>query len=89
MRESEPTDGASRNWRFSPKHFAAWLVVVTIIGSALAYFTALPTWGAMAIVAAALVINGVVAQVADISPGGFLSQKVKASKRAEPPPGDA
>jgi len=37
----------------------------------------MPFWGAFAIVGAALLINGVVAEIEDRQPGGFLNRKEK------------
>jgi biotin-(acetyl-CoA carboxylase) ligase len=81
--------GRGRAWRFSPKYFAVWVTVVAICASALAYFTSLPLFGAMAIVAGALVVVGLVAEVEDRSPGGFLSEPSKAATLSKARPGDA
>ena len=70
-----------KGWKLSPKQFAIWLGVVAVGGLGLSHITGLPYWGAMAIVAAALIVTGAVAEIEDRSPGGFLS----ADKRVSPP----
>ena len=78
-----------RTWRLSPRHLAVWLVVAAIGGSILSYFSGLPYWGGMAIVAAALVANGVVAEVEDRSSGEYLNPREKPIRQSAEPPSDA
>jgi hypothetical protein len=46
-------------------------------GALIAAFSDMPSWGGAAIVAAALLVNGVVAEVEDRAPGGFLNPRNK------------
>ena len=77
-----------RGWSLSPKHFVIWLGVVAVVGLGLSCTSGLPYWGASAIIAAALIVTGLVAEIEDQSPGGFLGRPNKVSTRPEPP-GDA
>ena len=76
-------------WKLSPKHLAVWLGVVAVGGLGFSYISGLPYWGASAIIAAALIVTGLVAEVEDRSQGGFLSTEKKASTPRVEPPGDA
>ena len=73
-----------RGWSLSPKHFVIWLGVVAVVGLGLSYISGLPNWGASAIIAAALIVTGLVAEIEDRSPGGFLGTEKKASTSVEP-----
>ena len=73
-----------RGWSLSPKHLVIWLGVVAVVGLGLSYISGLPYWGASAIIAAALIVTGLVAEIEDQSPGGFLGTEKKASTRVEP-----
>ena len=77
-----------RGWSLSPNHLVIWLAVVAVFGLVLSYISGLPYWSASAIIAAALIVTGIVAEIEDRSPGGFLGTANKVSTRAEPP-GDA
>ena len=77
-----------RGWSLSPKHLVIWLGVVAVVGLGLSCISGLPYWGASAIIAAALIVTGIVAVIEDRSPGGFLGTANKVSTGAEPP-GDA
>ena len=74
-----------RGWKFSLNHLGVWLGVVAAVGLGLSYISGLPYWGASAIIAAALIVTGLVAKIEDRSPGGFLSKENKASAHAGPP----
>jgi hypothetical protein len=55
------------------KLFVAWLALCALGGALLGWVSGMPFLGGAAIVAAALVINGVVAEVEDRAPGGLLN----------------
>ena len=76
-------------WKLSPKHLSIWLGIVAIFGLGLSYISGLPYWGASAIIAGALIITGLVAEVEDRSPGGFLSTEKKKPMPSAEPPSDA
>ncbi len=59
------------------KLFALWLALCALGGALLGWLSGMPFWGGAAIVAAALVINGVVAEVEDRAQGGFLNPRGK------------
>ena len=73
----------------SPKHVAIWLGVNAVAGLGLSYFTGLPYWGASAIVTAVVVITGLVAEIEDRSPGGFLATSKTLPTLSVKPPSDA
>ena len=72
-------------WKLSPKHLVIWLGVVVVVGLGLSYISGLPFWGASAIIASALIVTGLVAEIEDKSPGGFLSTEKKESARTVEP----
>ena len=76
-------------WKLSPKHLIIWLGVVAVVGLGLSYISGLPYWGASAIIAAALIVTGLVAEIEDRSPCGFLSTEKNASTPSVEPPSDA
>lgn len=51
--------------------FFIWLALCLVGGGLLSWFTVVPFWGGSLIVTAALIINGVIAEVEDNSPDGF------------------
>jgi len=59
------------------KALAVWLALCALGGALLGWLSGIPFWGGAAIVAAALVINGVVAEEEDRAPGGFLNPRGK------------
>ena len=59
------------------KLLAVWLALCALGGALLSWLSGMPFWGGAAIVAVALVINGVVAEVEDRAPGGFLNPRGK------------
>jgi hypothetical protein len=61
----------SVNWKL----FFLWVVIVLMVAGAGSYLLDIGFWPAAAIVAAALVINGIVAEIEDRVPGGFLRPK--------------
>lgn len=61
----------------SLKFYAVWLALCALGGALLRWLSGTPFWSGAAIVAAALVINGVVAEVEDRAPGGFLNPRGK------------
>ena len=73
-----------RGWSLSPKHLVIWLGVVAVVGLGLSYISGLPYWGASAIIAAALIVTGFVAEIEDRSPGGLRGTEKKASTSVEP-----
>ena len=83
----KPTHGTG--WKSSPIHLVIWLGIVAVVGLGLSYISGLPYWGASAIIAVALIVTGLVAEIEDRSPGGFLSAEKKVSTRTVEPPSDA
>jgi hypothetical protein len=63
--------------RVQPKLLAAFIVVCAVLSGLLVWLAGMPFWGAFLIVAVALVVNGLVAEVEDRAPGGFLNPKGK------------
>lgn len=59
--------------RVHPKLLVAFVAVCLALFGALAWLSGLPFWVAFLIVAGALVVNGVVAEIEDRAPGGFLN----------------
>lgn len=57
--------------RIAPKLFAAWLLLCTALGGLLSWLSGMPLWGGMLIVAGALFLNSMVADIEDEAPGGF------------------
>jgi hypothetical protein len=57
------------------KLFLVWAAIVIIVAGAASYLIGIGFWPAAAIVAAALVINGIVAEFEDRRPGGFLNPR--------------
>jgi hypothetical protein len=57
---------------FRPKLFAASLLGCAAVGLALSYFGGISYWWALAIVVGGMLVNGLVAEVEDRSPGGLL-----------------
>ncbi len=75
-----------KGWSLSPKHLGIWLGVVAALGLGLSHISGLPYWGASVIIAGALIVTGLVAEVEDRSPGGLLSAgETKSTSSAEPP----
>ena len=58
-----------------PKTFAVSSLVCAALGALLTYLSGLSFWWAFAIVVAAVVLNGIVAEVEDRMPGGFLNPR--------------
>lgn len=63
--------------RIPPKLLAVWLLLCTALGSFLSWLSGMPLWGGMLIVAGALFVNGLVADIEDKAPGGFLNPREK------------
>jgi hypothetical protein len=57
--------------RFRLWSLVASIAAATAFGSLLAWISGMPIWGGIAIIAMALVVNGIAATVEDNSPGGF------------------
>ncbi|WP_338846280.1 hypothetical protein V8J88_21345 [Massilia sp. W12] len=57
--------------RLNLKYFAIWLAICAAGGGLISWFSSMPFWGGASIVAAALIINGIIAKVEDNAPGGF------------------
>lgn len=51
--------------RIASKLLAIWLVLCTSLGSLLSWLSGMPLWVGMLIVAAALLVNGLLADVED------------------------
>lgn len=66
-----------------PPRRAIWLLGVMVWGAALlvaagiSYFAKLNFWLCVGLVAAAWVLNGIVAEIEDRAPGGFLNPRPK------------
>lgn len=60
---------------YQPRLLVAFVAICLTLSSILAWLSGLPFWVAFLIVAGALVINGVVAEIEDRAPGGFLNPK--------------
>jgi hypothetical protein len=58
-------------------YIVVWLLICVLVGSVAAYFFSLNFWVAFVITAAALVLNGIVAEIEDRMPGGFLNPRKK------------
>lgn len=63
--------------RISPKLFAVWLLLCSALGGLLSWLSGMPLWGSMLIVAGALFVNSLVADIEDEAPGGFLNPREK------------
>lgn len=61
------------HWRIDPKIFLVWLAICTLLGKVLSWLSGMPFWVSIAIIAVALLINGIVAEIEDSWPGGFLN----------------
>lgn len=64
-----------RKASFQPSLLAAFVAICVAFSSLLAWLSGLPFWGAFLIVAGALVVNGVVAEIEDQTPGGVLNPR--------------
>ncbi len=53
------------------KLFVAWLALCAVGGTLLAWLSGMPIWGGAVIVAVALFVNAVIAEVEDSASGGF------------------
>ena len=51
------------------------LLVCAAVGGLLSWLSGMPFWGGVLIAAAALLVNGLVAEVEDRAPGGFLNPR--------------
>ncbi|MGM8063222.1 hypothetical protein [Vogesella indigofera] len=60
-----------------PLVFITWLVSCMTGGALLGWLSGIPFWGSVAIVSFSLIINGVIAEVEDKAPGGFLNPRDK------------
>ena len=60
---------------FQPSLLAAFIAICVAFSSLLAWLSGLPFWGAFLIVVGSLVVNGVVAEIDDRVPGGFLNPR--------------
>ncbi len=69
--------------KINTRALVLWLVLCAAGGSLLGWLTGMPFWGGAVLVAFAFVINGVVAEVEDRAPGGFLNPSDKAVVRDE------
>jgi len=58
-------------------YIVIWLLICVLAGSVATYFFSLNFWVAFAITAAALILNGIVAEIEDRMPGGFLNPRKK------------
>ena len=63
--------------RIAPKLLVIWLLLCTALGGLLSWVSGMPLWVGVLIVAAALVVNGLVADIEDEAPGGFLNPRQK------------
>ena len=63
--------------RIAPKLLAVWLLLCTALGGLLRWLSGMPLWGGMLIVAGGLLVNGLVADIEDKAPGGFLNPREK------------
>lgn len=55
----------------------AWLAICSLVAWAATRFFKLDFWVSFSITAAALVLNGIIAEVEDRMPGGFLNPRKK------------
>lgn len=51
------------------------LLVCAAVGGLLSWLSDMPFWGGVLIAAAALLVNGLVAELEDRAPGGFLNPR--------------
>lgn len=51
------------------------LLVCAAVGGLLSWLSGMPFWGGVLIAAAALLVNGLVAELEDRAPGGFLNPR--------------
>jgi hypothetical protein len=58
-------------------YIAIWLLICGLAGLVAARFFDLGFWLIIAITAGALILNGVIAEIEDRSPGGFLNPRKK------------
>jgi hypothetical protein len=58
-------------------YIVTWLAISVVAGTAAAHFLRLGFWVAFSITAVALLINGIVAEIEDRLPGGFLNPRKK------------
>ncbi len=63
--------------RIDPKLFAVWLLLCAALGGLLSWLSGMPLWGGMLIVAGALFVNSLVADIEDEAPGGGLNPREK------------
>jgi hypothetical protein len=63
--------------RIAPKFLVVWLALCVLGGALLSWLSALPLWAGVVIVAVALIVNGVVAEIEDQAPGGFNNSNGK------------
>ncbi len=63
--------------RVAPKLFAVWLLLCASLGGLLSWLSGMPLWGGVLIVAGALFVNSLVADIEDEAPGGFLNPREK------------
>ena len=61
--------------RVAPKPFAIFVVACAALGGLLSWVSGMPYWAAALIVALALMVNGLIAEVEDRSPGGFFNPR--------------
>jgi len=66
--------------RINLRRLGVWLALCGLGGALLGWLSGMPFLGGAAVVGAALVINGVVAEVEDRAPGGFLNPRNKPSE---------
>jgi len=69
--------------RVSYKLISVWLLLCAGGGALIAWLSGMPFWLGFAIVAGSLLLNGLVAEVEDRSPGGLLhdNEKPKPTQR--------
>ncbi|MEJ1973130.1 MAG: hypothetical protein WDM96_11925 [Lacunisphaera sp.] len=58
--------------------------IAALIAWALSHWTSLPFWGAFAIVAGSMFINGIIAEHEDNAPGGFNNPPPSTEEKKEP-----
>ena len=58
-------------------YITIWLLICVSVGSIANYFFGLGFWVTFVITAVALVLNGIVAEIEDRVPGGFLNPRRK------------
>ena len=60
-----------KSYTFSPKIALISLSVAALIALAISHWSGFPFWAAFLIVVGAMLVNGLIAQIEDDTPGGF------------------